>query len=319
MNKKLLVVVFAAYLCGGFAVNEEDHWVWSRRSDTDRQSRPFHDEVSAKYQGITLRRNARARDREPTTRRPLPGQPQNDEIDDYTDDEVNTNVGTRNYPYPPFGNGQLFGTNNYPGIGGIGNPVGSGNGILVGPGGPTGIIGRPQSQYPGGFPSNGFIGQPGVGYPTQPGVFGGGNAVGNGFLGSESGLNPGFAGQFGGAGQYPGGQFGGSGQYPGGFAPGGTQYPGGQIQGNQFPAAQYPGGVGPQYTEGYGLAYTGGGGFPGYIPYPGGGRPFGYGSIFNDNGNINRKLQAEGKSAKSSKLTEQVDDKINKAFKKLPN
>ncbi|XP_053957030.1 uncharacterized PE-PGRS family protein PE_PGRS24 [Anastrepha ludens] len=324
MSHLQVLIALTTLLCSVFGANEDAHWVWPKRGDSEHRPRPFHNEISARYQGSALRRNARARDREPTTRRPLPGQPQNDEIDDYPDEEVNTNVGTRNYPYPPFGNGQQFGINNYPSFGGIGGPAGGGNGILVGPGGPTGIIGRPQPQYPGAFPANGFIGQPGVGFPAQPGIFGGGNAGGSGYIGPETGLSPGFGGQFGGAGQfasgqypaggqYPiGGQFEVNGQYPGAFAAGGTQYPGGQAQGNQFPAAQYPSG-GPQYTEGYG--------FPAYIQYSGG-SPFGYATTFNDNENTNRNLEAEGKSAvrvKSSKLTDQVDDKISKGFTKVPN
>ncbi|XP_014097152.3 uncharacterized protein [Bactrocera oleae] len=330
MNKLKVILLFSATLiCCAYAAREDDRWVWARRNDYKDQPRQLHDST-ARYQSETLRRNARARNREPTTRKPLPGQPPNDEIDDYEDD-VNTNVATRNYPYPPFGNGQLFGANFYPNIGGgFGGATGNGNGILVGPGGPTGVIGRPQSAYPGGY-----NGQPGVGFPAQPGIFGGGNALGaggqfgqaggGGYSGAEAGLNPGFAGQFGGVGQFAGGQGGQypiSGQYPiGGQYPGGPQYPGTQFQGNQFPAAQYPGAGGPQYTEGYGLA-SAGGGFPGYLQYTTGG-PFGYGNAFNDAESANRKLQVEGKSVevlKSSKLSkQQVDDKINKGLTKVPH
>nr|XP_014097152.2 glycine-rich cell wall structural protein 1 [Bactrocera oleae] len=330
MNKLQVILLFSATLiCCAYAAREDDRWVWARRNDYKDQPRQLHDST-ARYQSETLRRNARARNREPTTRKPLPGQPPNDEIDDYEDD-VNTNVATRNYPYPPFGNGQLFGANFYPNIGGgFGGATGNGNGILVGPGGPTGVIGRPQSAYPGGY-----NGQPGVGFPAQPGIFGGGNALGaggqfgqagaGGYSGAEAGLNPGFGGQFGGVGQFAGGQGGQypiSGQYPiGGQYPGGPQYPGTQFQGNQFPAAQYPGAGGPQYTEGYGLA-SAGGGFPGYLQYTTGG-PFGYGNAFNDAESANRKLQVEGKSVevlKSSKLSkQQVDDKINKGLTKVPH
>ncbi|XP_011179773.2 keratin, type I cytoskeletal 9 [Zeugodacus cucurbitae] len=321
-KEQVILIISAALICVAFAEREDDRWVWTRRSNDKYQPRPFHDS-SAKYQGETLIRNARARNREPTTRKPLPGHPPNDEIEDY-DDDVNTNVATRNYPYPPFG-GQLFGTNYpYPNIGGgFGGATGNGNGILVGPGGPTGVIGRPQPAYPGGY-----NGQPGVGFPAQPGVFGGGNALGAGgqfgqagagaYAGIDAGLTPGFGGQFGGVGQFAGGQAGQypvGGQYPiGGQYPGGAQYPGAQFQGNQFPSAQYPGAGGPQYTEGYGLASAG---YPGYLQYNAG-SPFGYGNAFNDGKSANRKLQVEGKNVEiveSSRLSQQqVDDKINKGL-----
>lgn len=330
MNKLQVVFLYlAALICCACAAREDDGWVWSRRSDDKYQPRPFR-ENSARYQGEELKRNARTRNREPTTRKPLPGQPPNDEIDDY-EDGVNTNVATRNYPYPPFGSGQLFGTNFYPNIGGgFGGAAGNGNGILVGPGGPTGVIGRPQPAYPGGY-----NGQPGVGLPAQPGIFGGGNALGaggqfgqpgaGGYAGAEAGINPVFGGQFGGVGQFAGGQGGQypvGGQYPiGGQYPGGTQYPGAPFQGNQYPNTHYPGAGGPQYTEGYGLAATGGG-YPGYLQYTVG-SPFGYGNAFNDAESKNRKLQVEGKNVElleSSKLNkQQVDDKVNKGLTKVPH
>ncbi|CAD7002643.1 unnamed protein product [Ceratitis capitata] len=342
MNRLQIFIALSAVLCCVCAAPEiEDHWVWSKRRNDAYSSRPLHDNT-ARYPSANERRNARARDREPTTRRPLPGQPPNDEIDDYPDEDVNTNVGTRNFPYLPFGSGHLFGVN-YPSLGGgIGSPIGNGNGILVGPGGPTGVIGRPPPQYPSGFPANGFAGQPGVGFPAQPGIFGGGNALGNGgqfgqagtggYSGAGAGLNPAFGGQFGGVGQFPGGQgaqYPGGGQYPiGGQFGAGVQYPGSfgtsgsQYPGAQFPAAQYPGanGGGPQYTEGYGLAASG---YPGYLHASIGGGPFGYDGPLNDNENANRKLQPEGKDTvvvESSKLTKlRVDDKINKGLTKVPH
>lgn len=84
---------------------------------------------------------------------------------------------------------KLFGSS--AGLGGQGNPA---NGILVGPGGPTGIIGRPY--YGQGYPQHGF------------GGFGYGPQANFGFEGQHNGLGP-FQGspygnQFGGPGGFQG-------------------------------------------------------------------------------------------------------------------
>ncbi|XP_067646572.1 uncharacterized PE-PGRS family protein PE_PGRS10 [Eurosta solidaginis] len=319
MNKPEIIIL-TALLCSVLAANQNEPWVWSKRDKLDEDKLSFHGDKSVKYQSSSLRRNAKARDREPTTRRPIPGQPQNDDIDDYIDEEVNKNVGTRNFPFPLFNTGNLYGTSNYPNIGGLGGFVGNGNGILVGPGGPTGSIGRPQTQYPSNYPANGFIGQPGLGFPTIPGGINGignggqfGIGGGGGFLGTDSASNPNFGGQLGGVGQFTGGQYPANGQYPiGGQYPGatgGAQYPVGPLP------VHYPGG-GPLYTEGYGLASTSAG-YPGYFQGP---ATFGFGPTFNDNESASRKLHAEGKNSvvvESSKLTDQtLDDKINKSLSK---
>uniref|UniRef100_A0AAG5DJJ7 Uncharacterized protein n=1 Tax=Anopheles atroparvus TaxID=41427 RepID=A0AAG5DJJ7_ANOAO len=118
----------------------------------------------------------------------------------------------------PFQGGNALGGGYYPGQhigggygGGLGGYGAGGNGILVGPGGPTGIIGRPYPR----FPYNGPGYHPGgTGYP-----YGGGFG------------NPAFGGQ------------------PGGFFPPGGYAPGGFFQ-QQQPFGPRPFGAfggGPQY------------------------------------------------------------------------
>ncbi|KAH8386185.1 hypothetical protein KR200_009792 [Drosophila serrata] len=291
------------------AEGDRDHWVWrsyNRRErsfrDIDRSS-PIRNSYDNKLR------------REPTTRRPLPGEPENDEIEDYADVEPTRSadsptVGTRQFnPYGGQANAGQFG--------GIGGGYGGSPGVLVGPGGPTGIIGRPPlypSPYQPGY--GGFTGaQNGIG--GYPGGYGGvGQTLpGAGFPGTTGGT--GFNG-------YPGNglgltQFPGTGQYPYG------SYPGGDFNGNQFaaPGGQFPGlgqypsnpqFGGPQYTEGYGLAGgsglgqlglggNGGFGYGGNFPPVGGG--FGY--------DEKSPAVAEGKSAKNVAASPRtVNDKITK-------
>ncbi|XP_050093311.1 heterogeneous nuclear ribonucleoprotein A1-like isoform X2 [Anopheles aquasalis] len=88
----------------------------------------------------------------------------------------------------PFQGGPGIGSGHYPAqpfnVGGVGLGYGSGsNGILVGPGGPTGIIGRPYNRFPygggyypgsGGLPFSGGFGNPyygNVGAPFNPGFY----------------------------------------------------------------------------------------------------------------------------------------------------
>lgn len=135
-------------------------------------------------------------------------------------------TGTHNYP--PIRTGGKYGLllggqgGYYPPV--KGNPA---NGILVGPGGPTGIIGRPPHL------------RPGVGYPggNYPGGYPGG--IGGGYPGGGGGY-PGYPGGAGypGQGGYPGG-YPGQGGYPGGYPGGG--YPGQGGHGG-FGAGGYPGG-----------------------------------------------------------------------------
>ncbi|XP_037950364.1 spidroin-2-like, partial [Teleopsis dalmanni] len=333
----------------------DDRWVWANHrryeraepnANLDRRGDKYRSEL---YEEV-------AREREPTTRRPIPGGAQNDEIEDYPENE-NPNVGTRNYnPYNPnnFNAGQVTGFNNYPN-GGFAGPGASGvgsaaNGILVGPGGPTGIIGRPQNQYfppangqyPGGFPGQTGINFPQVGgFPGYPGQFpqlgfanaqGGGlpgnngigqfaggypNQNGLGFPQAQSGTNF-YPGGFGGQNGLPinGGQFP-SAQYPGAQYPGG-QYPGVQYPGVQYPGEQqYPGVTVPQYTEGYGLGYNN----P-INPFIGPYNSQVGNSIFAtgyDETESKRKLEIEDKSASvesRSAAVKKVDDKVHKNFKK---
>ncbi|XP_037722614.1 shematrin-like protein 2 [Drosophila subpulchrella] len=307
MQSNCLIIV-ALCLLGLVAAKssegDQDQWVWrsyNRRErsfrDIDRSS-PIRNSYDQKLR------------REPTTRRPLPGQPENDEIEDYADVVEPTrssdtpNVGTRQFnPYGGQPNAGQFG-----GLGGYGgNP-----GVLVGPGGPTGVIGRPQ-LYPNPYQTGygGFSGaQNGIGgYP------GGYSGVGQGLPGA------GFPGTN--FNNYPTNglglnQFPSNGQYPYG------SYPGGDFSGNQFAGAggqfpglgQYPGNQqfgGPQYTEGYGLAGglglgqlglgNGGIGYGGSFPPLGGG--FGY--------DEKSPAVAEGKSAKSvAAAPRNVNDKLSK-------
>ncbi|CRK91729.1 CLUMA_CG005364, isoform A [Clunio marinus] len=139
--------------------------------------------------------------------------------------------GAQGYPHP----GQFQG-GHHPG--GLGNHIS--NGILVGPGGPTGIVGRPYGKryppyYGGGYPGGG------IGYGSHGGL---------GFEGHHNGIGgPGIGGQFGGHQQpFPGGPHGHGGQF------------GGQQPFIQGPGQGYPGqfGGGP-YSPNFG----------GPIPFPG--------------------------------------------------
>uniref|UniRef100_A0A1B0BAB3 DUF4794 domain-containing protein n=1 Tax=Glossina palpalis gambiensis TaxID=67801 RepID=A0A1B0BAB3_9MUSC len=111
--------------------------------------------LPANLRGVFYADPARAepREREPTTKRPLREEKLLDNIDDYensTEQEVKEEEASRiNNPYPLATNPRFIGFGNYPS-----------NGILVGPGGPTGIIGRPQ-QYP-----NAFLNYPSIDYPN---------------------------------------------------------------------------------------------------------------------------------------------------------
>lgn len=302
------------------AKSGEDHWVWRSYS---RRERAFRDKDIDRSASIRNSYDNKLR-REPTTRRPLPGEPENDEIEDYVDAEPavpsTPSVGTRQFN--PYGSGG----NSFGGIGGqtapggqFAGPIGYGGGgspgVLVGPGGPTGIIGRQPFPYPsiyqpglgggvGGYP--GFFGGAGLGGSAYPAVGAGGSFPG--FNGAQSGAGLGL-GQFPGAstGQYP---FAG---YPGAgtdfnsnqFAAPGAQYPGL----GQYPSNQYGG---PQYTEGYGLAglslgQPGAGlgptGFAGN--YGAGVGQFGY--------DEKSPALTEGKSAKSVAITPSVvNDKLSK-------
>ncbi|XP_030375547.1 collagen alpha-5(IV) chain [Scaptodrosophila lebanonensis] len=304
--------------------SDDDHWVWRTYN---RQQRAFRGSPSTGIKNTNddkYRRELYTRDREPTTRRPLPGEPENDEIEDYADIDPNKqgspNVGTRQFnPYGGGGSG-LFNAGQFTGLGGYGGSPG----ILVGPGGPTGIIGRPQQQQ---FPGQGVY-QPGFGgfngaqngIGGYPGVYGGnvgfngiGGLPGAGFSGTQPQTGfAGFPGQQSGLGQYPA-----AGQYP--FTqypvPSG-QYPGAEYASGQFPnSAQYPGNAypGPQYTEGYGLATPNGqlGIYPNQGLRPG--------NFFDENTNKPNSVAADGKSLKNVELQGEgrstgnpsVNDKLN--------
>lgn len=348
MRKHCLIVVLAALICQLVSVtarSADDHWVWRTYS---RRERAFHDKDVDR--SASLRKpNQNQLKREPTTRRPLPGEPENDEIEDYVDVEptvtTSPNVGTRQYnpydggnPYGGFG-GQPGSGGQFPGLGGFG---GGSPGVLVGPGGPTGIIGRPPvypnvyqpgfggaqnglgaGSYPGGFGNAGAgasypgIGAGGQGYPGigaggagYPGIGAGGagypgiGAGGQGYPGVGSGFQGQLGGQPGGGlGQYPGS----GSQYPFGSYPGSNYNNQFATQGGQYPGlGQYPTNqyAGPLYTEGYGLANFGQPGLP----------PTGFGGNFGGFG-YDEKSPAvnEGKSAKNVDLKPvPVNDKLNK-------
>ncbi|XP_016993215.3 eggshell protein 1 [Drosophila takahashii] len=299
-------LIIAALCLLGLVSSEkdQDQWVWR---SYNRRERSFRD--ISRSSPIRNSYDQKLR-REPTTRRPLPGEPENDEIEDYADVEPTRSsdapqVGTRQFnPYGGQPNAGQFG-------GGIGGGYGGNPGVLVGPGGPTGIIGRPQL-----FPS-----------PYQPGYGGGFSGAQNGIGGYPGGYpGAGFPGTNVGFNNYPTNglglnQFPSNGQYPYGTYPGGDQFSGNQfagIGGQQFPGlgGQYPGSQqfgGPQYTEGYGLA--GGLGLGqlgvgnGGIGYNGGGFPplggFGY--------DEKSPAVAEGKSAKNvAAAPRNVNDKLSK-------
>ncbi|XP_064539901.1 elastin [Drosophila montana] len=330
--RKHCLIASLALVCQLAIVSGEDHWVWRTYNRRERAFKENDREASMRNAHQNQQR------REPTTRRPLPGEPENDEIEDYVDVEPTTttapNVGTRQYnPYPnPFGGfgGQPAIGGQFPGIGG---GFGGGNpGVLVGAGGPTGY--RPP-LYPNAYqPGNiGFGGaQNGLGLGGYPGIYGGaaasasypGLGAGAGYPGVGGGAGyPGVGGGASAGTAYPGGQLGGGlglGQYPGA----GSQYPFGSYPGaetnyNQFGApggqypglAQYPGNqyAGPQYTDGYGLAAGFGLGQPGLAPTGYGGN-FGVGGVGYDEKSL---TPAEGKSAKSSASSPAtVNDKLSK-------
>ncbi|XP_022226696.2 glycine-rich cell wall structural protein [Drosophila obscura] len=329
---------------------DRDQWVWH---SYNRQQRSFRggDIGRSRSAAISNSYDNKLR-REPTTRRPLPGEPENDEIEDYADvvdptrtsQDTTPKVGTRQYnPYGGQPNAGQFGGS------GLSGGYGGSPGVLVGPGGPTGIIGR-QPLYPtpyqpgyggfngaqngiGGYPGGIYGGASGAGLQGYPGAAGAGagypgGALGGGFGGYPSnGLGVGqFAGvgqQFPSAGQFSGvgQQFPGASQFPGagGQYPFGGSYPGGDFSGNQF-AGQYPGiggqqfpanqfGGGPQYTEGYGLA--GGAGLGQQLGLGGGG-PYGGGNFGFDEKSAT-PVVAEGKSAKSVLAAPRnVNDKLSK-------
>ncbi|KAM7355642.1 uncharacterized protein ACRADG_001641 [Cochliomyia hominivorax] len=286
----LIFVVFSLSLCVG-----EDKWVWSK-TKANQKVRGYYPSANKRVY-YTEEQYARAdRDREPTTKRPVPGEPQNDDIDDYPD--ANDEPTKQNSPYIPPGTignprfgGNFGGFGNFPQIG-SGFPLNPPNGILVGPGGPTGVIGRPHVTYPAGVAPSAFPAHQG-GYP--------GYAVTQNFPGVAVNNNPGFPG-YNGLGQYPG-----QATYPN---PNNPQ----QFAGAQYPGVQYP--QQPQYTEGYGLANLN----PGLNTNPG----FNVNPTFNGNFNPNygfaydeHPAQLEGKSARVKAIDKKVDDKVTKNLKKL--
>lgn len=296
LNYILILLVISFNVCLA-----QDKWVWSKEK-LNPKVHGFYP-LADKRVYYTDDQYARAgRDREPTTKRPIPGQPQNDDIDDYPD--ANNEPTKQNNPYIPPGaventrfGGNLNGFGSFPPIAGF--PGNNPNGILVGPGGPTGIIGRPQTQYPaGGVPSA---------FPAVQGGFPGYSVTHN-FPGASVGGNSGFPGYNGlnnGFGQYPGQP-----AYPNLNNPqqfNGAQYP-------QYPGTQYP--QQPQYTEGYGLANN----YPGFNLNPG----FNPNTQFNGNFNQNYGFgydeypaQVEGKSARVKMIDKKIDDKVAKNLKKI--
>jgi hypothetical protein len=159
------------------------------------------------------------------------------------------------------GHGHGFSQIHSQGIGAFGNGGYPQNGILVGPGGPTGMIGRPY-----GF-GNGFNGISG-GHGGQ-------------FHGAGLGIGGGYGGQFPGAGH--GGGYGG--QFPGAGLGIGGGY------GGQFPGAGI--GIGGGFNGGFnnqGFGGIGGDGFP-----QGGG-----GGLFHDSTNNNQNKQQNFKRVEKS-------------------
>uniref|UniRef100_A0A1I8PAM4 Uncharacterized protein n=1 Tax=Stomoxys calcitrans TaxID=35570 RepID=A0A1I8PAM4_STOCA len=241
----------------GSVVSGQDKWSWTKTKN--QKILGYYPTANKKvyYAEAPYARADRDRDREPTTKRPLPGEVANDEIEDYNDDNEQPPTrqnspylpGDTNYPgatQPGFAAQDGYGggfNQQYPQFAGAGGGVGGGGGggaapgypspgILVGPGGPTGIIGRPQvphiPQYPSPYPGQ-------VGYPGYPAY----NT--QNFLGPANPI-------YGGAAQYPAAP-----QYPNTqqqFAAG-SQYPIGPS--SQYPAAS-PALLPHQFTEGYGLS-----------------------------------------------------------------
>lgn len=344
MRKDCLIVVLSLLceLAIVTAKSGEDHWVWRTYN---RRERAFRDKDIDRNAAINNLYDNKQR-REPTTRRPLPGEPENDEIEDYADtDSIVTNsanVSTRQfnpYLYP----------NGFPGQPSTGGQFGGQGGFA---GGNPGLLGAPGGSpypYPNPYQPNigGFGGaQNGLGLGGYPDIYGlGGSAypgVGGhygGFGGAQPGAGLGL-GQYPVAGnQYPFGPYQGVGsnfnsnqfanpgvQYPGGQHPSGHpagQYPAGQYPGGQYPAGQYPGQYpsnqypgqfpsnqygGQQFPDGYGLAGLG-------LGHPGLG-PTGFGGNFGAGGfgyDEKSPTVVEGKSAKSVSITPtSVNDKLSK-------
>lgn len=305
-----LVLISLAFLA--HLVQAQDKWVWSK--GRNQKVLGYYPSANKKIYYADNEPYARAdRDREPTTKRPLPGEVANDDIDDYADDSDASPPTRQNSPYLPGGLGgsgfggavpgfggqpgfgvqpgfgiQPGGFNQYPQFGAAGGAGGypaaaNPNGILVGPGGPTGVIGRPQTAYPSNYPGQ-------VGYPGYPAY----NT--QNFAASA---NPGFA--AGVASQYPQQQFpGGLGQYPG--------------------AQPYPQGS-HQFTEGYGLSpyaqpnptlpqHSFSNGYPSYGNYPAGGGGGGYPGFQDE-----YVPQIRAKSANVKANEKKIDDKVSKTLK----
>lgn len=295
MQKFNLILIFIAItvnICAG-----EDKWIWSK-TKSNQKIRGYYPLADKRVYYTEDQQYARAdRDREPTTKRPIPGQPQNDDIDDY--DEPTK----QNDPYSPPGaagvprfGGNFNGFGNFPQLG-ANFPGNAPNGILVGPGGPTGVIGRPQAAFPGGVAPSAFP-LPQGGYPGIP--------VNQNYPGVSVNSNPGFPG----LGQYPGQV-----AYPNTQQFAGAQYPQTQFPGAQYPQAQYP--QQPQYTEGYGLANLN----PGFNGNPNFNiNPSFQGANFNPNYGFaydEYPAQVEGKSARVKAIDKKVDDKVAKNLKKI--
>lgn len=289
----IILTVISINLC-----RAEEKWIWSKTTNNDKVRGYYPSADKRVY--YTEDQYARVdREREPTTKRPIPGQPQNDDIDDYSD--TNDESIKQNSPYIPNAVGDPRFNGNFNGFPqAAGYPGNAVNGILIGPGGPTGIIGRPTNQYPGAVGQSPF---PAFGQAPYPGF-----NVGQNFPGIAVNTNPGFTNYNGlnnGLGQYPGQQatypntqqFGGAAQYPQ------TQYPQAQYPASQFPHQ-------PQYTEGYGLANLN--------------TNFNINPAFNGNLNPNYGFgfdeypaQLEGKNAPVKAIKKKVDDKLAKTGKKL--
>ncbi|XP_058828141.1 uncharacterized protein LOC131688029 isoform X2 [Topomyia yanbarensis] len=252
------------------SINAEEKWSWSKNGEASGNRNPGNGNIGKlnvrsdviEFQepkrfndGAKDFRQGRYEVKESATRKPNPGRPLSDEFSGEvsgnkpSDYGLNQRFGGLNngqYPINPyginpgfgsggpyFGGGGGIGYSNQGFGGGYGGNFGGANGILVGPEGPTGIIGRPNKGY-GGYP--------GGGYPT--GGFGPyGNNFGGGF-GNHGGFgNQGGFGRPGGyypqAGGYPGGgYYGGQGSYgPGQFGAG--QFGGGHFGTGQFGPGQF--------------------------------------------------------------------------------
>ncbi|XP_055533597.1 uncharacterized protein LOC129723417 [Wyeomyia smithii] len=260
-----------------------------------QEPKRFNDAASTHSNRNQDIRQGRYEVKESSTRRPNSNRPLSDEFsgevngnrpEDFgTNQRFGGSYGGAGYPGNPYGGNPAFGGGNpafgggnpfiggpggigfqRPGYGGgyggggfvgggYGGGYGAANGILVGPEGPTGIIGRPYhglngagypntgyGQYGHNFPGNyggygnplygnqGGFGRPGGFYP-QTGI---GGYPGGGFYGSQSPYGPG---QLGPA-QFGAGQFGpGLGARPGGLGPVGGPFGGGGF-GPQFDQAK---------------------------------------------------------------------------------